>query len=311
MEKGERSKLKNRKPKLVRISVFTIVLLGVLIGTASKLNLDSQKVLPFFGQNTYASPYIYVYDRESDQAIYEESAGAKVYPASLTKIMTAIVTLEHVDDLSVIAPVDRRTFGELLASNSSMAGFREDEEVTYQDLLYGTLLTSGGEAANTLAVHVAGSVENFVLMMNDKAAEFSLNGTHFTSPEGLHDDNQYTTASDVGKLLDYALANEDFKKMFTQETYLTTSTTDHPEGILLESTVLKYLNEDQQIGFKIIGGKSGTTSAAGQCWATLGLVNNREYIVIVMGAPLKDISHPDQAQIRDTLNLYGKLSQLK
>lgn len=99
--------------------------------------------------------------------------------------------------------------------------------------------------------------------------------------------------------------------MFTQETYLTTSTTDHPEGIQLESTVLKYLNEDQQIGFKIIGGKSGTTSAAGQCWATLGLVNNREYIIIVMGAPLKDISHPDQAQIRDTLNLYGKLSQLK
>jgi D-alanyl-D-alanine carboxypeptidase (penicillin-binding protein 5/6) len=138
--------------------------------------------------------------------------------ASLTKIMTAIVTLEHVDDISAIAPVDRRTFGELLASNSSRAGFREDEEVTYQDLLYGTILTSGGEVANSLAVHVAGNVEDFVLMMNDKATELGLNGTHFTSPEGLHDDNQYTTASDMGKLLDYALANDDFKKMFTQET---------------------------------------------------------------------------------------------
>ncbi|KAF6557424.1 D-alanyl-D-alanine carboxypeptidase [Paenibacillus sp. EKM202P] len=247
----------------------------------------------------------------TDQAIYEDSSEAKVYPASLTKIMTAIVTLEHVDDLSASAPVDRRTFGELLTSNSSMAGFRKDEEVTYQDLLYGTILTSGGEAGNSLDVHVAGNVEDFVLMMNDKAAKLGLNGTHFTSPDGLHDDNQYTTVSDMGKLLDYALDNNDFKKRFTQETYLTTSTTDHPEGILLESTVLKYLNEDQQIGFKIIGGKLGTTSAAGQCWATLGLVNNREYICIVKGAPLEDISHPDQAQIGDTLKLYERLSQLK
>ncbi|MEC4569386.1 hypothetical protein L8C07_25915 [Paenibacillus sp. CMAA1739] len=76
-----------------------------------------------------------------------------------------------------------------------MTGFREDEEVTSQDLLYGTILTSGGETGNSLDVHVAGNVEDFVLMMNDKTAELVLNGTHFTSPESLHDDNQYKTAS--------------------------------------------------------------------------------------------------------------------
>ncbi|KZE72070.1 hypothetical protein AV545_16655 [Paenibacillus jamilae] len=133
-----------------------------------------------------------------------------------------------------------------------MAGFREDEEVTSQDLLYGTILTSGGEAGNSLDVHIAGNVEDFVLMMNDKTAELVLNGTHFTSPESLHDDNQYTTVSDMGKLLDYALDNNDFKKRFTQETYLTTSTTDDPEGILLESTVLENRHPDQaQIGDRL------------------------------------------------------------
>uniref|UniRef100_A0AAE9IDC2 Peptidase S11 D-alanyl-D-alanine carboxypeptidase A N-terminal domain-containing protein n=2 Tax=Paenibacillus polymyxa TaxID=1406 RepID=A0AAE9IDC2_PAEPO len=127
--------------------------------------------------------------------------------ASLTKIMTAVVTLEHVDDLSAIAPVDRRTFGELLASNSSMAGFREDAEVTYQDLLYGKILTSGGGAANSLAVHVAGSVEDFVLMMYDKTTELGLNDTHFTRPEGLHR-NRYSTAVQLKDKISFFVKNK-------------------------------------------------------------------------------------------------------
>lgn len=285
-----------------------IVIIFVLFKVGDKMNINVKEYFHFFSNDDYVSHYIYVFDRENEKnVIYEKNAKSRAYPASLTKIMTTIVALENIDDLSAIAPIDIDTYRKMVTSNASMAGFFGREAVTYRDLLYGTILASGGEAANSLAVHVAGSVEGFVQMMNDKAVELGLNGTHFTNPEGLHNKNQYTTASDMAKLLDYALDNGDFKAIFTKETFLTTSTTDHPDGILLKSTVLTALHTEEQNGFEIIGGKSGTTDEAGQCWATLGLVDGREYISVVMGAPLKDISHPDKAQIVDTLKLYTKI----
>lgn len=291
-----------KAPTFVKISIIMIIILLALFKVA-----DRKEPFSFFRTDEYASPYIYVMDRETGRVVYEQNAEAKVYPASLTKIMTTIVALEQMDDLSAVAPVDVETYHEMFANNASMAGFFAREEVTYRDLLYGTMLTSGGEAANSLAVHVGGNVENFVQMMNDKAAELGLNGTHFTNPEGLHNEKQYTTASDIAKLLDYALNNSDFKTIFTTKMFQTTPTAEHPDGLLLQSTVLTFLHKKEQDRFDILGGKSGTTYEAGQCWATLGLVEDTEYITIVMGAPLKDISHPDRAQIADTLKLYRKI----
>ncbi|MGN7286448.1 D-alanyl-D-alanine carboxypeptidase family protein [Shouchella rhizosphaerae] len=296
-----------KAPTFVKISVIIMIILVALFKVADKGTSGVKESFPFFRTDEYVSPYIYVMERETGRVVYEENAEAKVYPASLTKIMTTIVALEQIEDLSAIAPVDVTTYHEMVASNASMAGFFGREDVTYRDLLYGTMLTSGGEAANSLAVHVGGNVENFVQMMNDKAAELGLNGTHFTNPEGLHNEKQYTTASDIAKLLDYALNNSDFKTIFTTKMFQTTPTAEHPDGLLLQSTVLTFLHKKEQDRFDILGGKSGTTYEAGQCWATLGLVEDTEYITIVMGAPLKDISHPDRAQIADTLKLYRKI----
>lgn len=256
----------------------------------------------------YIGTYIYFEDRETGESLVEKKADAKAYPASLTKIMTTIVALEHIEDLSASAPVDIDTYREMVAQNASMAGFYGKEAVTYRDLLYGTVLSSGGEAANSLAIHVAGSTANFVQLMNEKVGALGLDGTHFTNPEGLHDTKQYTTARDMGKLLDYALNNNDFRAIFTKATFTTTATLDHPEGVTLKSTVLMALDQAEQQGFQIIGGKSGTTYEAGQCWATLGVIGDREYISIVMGAPLENVSHPDFAQKRDTLNLFSKVA---
>ncbi len=152
----------------------------------------------------------------------------------------------------------------MVRENASMAGFYGREPTTYRDLLYGTILSSGGEAANSLAINVGGNTKDFVKLMNKKVKELDLKDTHFTNPEGLHDKNQYTTAADMAKILDYALDNGDFRAIFTKETFLTTSTLDHPGGILLKSTVLSRLHNISQKGFQIIGGKSGTTSQAGQ-----------------------------------------------
>lgn len=292
---------------IVKILLIITVVMVLFFNLGAIKNIDFKKDFPYLSTKDYASQYIYVIDRETGDVIYEKNAQSKAYPASLTKIMTTVLALENIDDLSAIAPIDTATQSEMFENNTSMAGFSAGEPVTYRDLLYGTVLPSGAEAANSLAVHVAGSVENFVEMMNAKADELGLNKTHFTNPEGLDNQAQYTTPADMAKLLDYALDNENFKAIFTKETFQTTSTTAHPDGILLESTVLSSLDNGEQNGFEIIGGKSGTTDKAGQNWATLGVVDNHEYISIVMGAPLEDISHPNNEQIEDTLKLYEKI----
>lgn len=256
----------------------------------------------------YSSKYIYVYNRDSKEPVYEENYNKKAYPASLTKIMTTLVALENIEDLAKVTPIDIDSYREMVAKNSSMAGFYGNEKVTYRDLLYGTILSSGGEASNSLAIHVAGNTKDFVKMMNDKANELGLDDTNFTSPEGFHHEDQYTTAYDMAKLLDYALDNGNFRAIFTKEAFQTTSTSDHPNGILLQSTVLSRLNGTNQEGFSIIGGKSGTTYEAGQCWATLGIKDGQEYIVIVMGAPLNDLSRPDMVHRDDTLKLFEEIN---
>lgn len=288
--------------------LFIVVLVIAMNVTGWNWNgLDSTELAGTNQNDGYASPYIYMVDRVTGKAVYEKNANEKAYPASLTKMMTTIVALEHISDLSASAPVDTATYQEMVAQNASMAGFYGREKVTYRDLLYGTILPSGGEASNSLAIHVAGSTKQFVQLMNDKAAELGMTRTRFANPEGLHDAKQYTTASDMAKLLDYALDNQNFKAIFTKGTFQTTSTADHPQGITLTSTVLSSLSAEVQDGFEILGGKSGTTYEAGQCWATLGTAGNGEYISIVMGAPLEDISHPDHAQKKDTLELFANL----
>ena len=297
--------------KRLMIIIIALFLIVILKNKARYASFNLGKFLNVFKSDDYASRYIYVLDREDKSVEYEKNSRERAYPASLTKIMTTIVALEHIDDLSAVAPIDVDTYKEMVANNASMAGFYGREPVTYRDLLYGTILSSGGEAANSLAINVAGSAQDFVQLMNEKASELGLKDTHFTSPEGLHDKNQYTSAYDMAKLLDYALDNGDFRAIFTKKTFKTTSTMDHPNGIVLKSTVLSKLAGISEEGFEIVGGKSGTTYEAGECWATLGIKEDREYICIVMGAPLKDISNPDMAQIDDTIKLYKRIKTNK
>lgn len=252
----------------------------------------------------YDSKYIYVINRDTKNKIINKNHKVKAYPASLTKIMTTIVAIENIEDLSAIAPIDKDTYLKMVNNNSSMAGFYGNEQTTYRDLLYGTMLNSGGEAANSLAINISGNIEDFVKLMNNKASELGLRNTHFTNPEGLHDKKQYTTAYDMAILLDYALDNGHFEVIFTKDTFNTTSTLDHPNGIVLQSTVLSKLHDIPQNGFQIIGGKSGTTYEAGQSWATLAIKDDREYIAIVMGSELTDINNPDNKHINDTIQIY-------
>ena len=290
--------------KTKKVFIFLIIIIFMLIIGVNKDRISDIMYSSNFFNKNYHSKYILVLDRESKDIEYKKKHKSKAYPASLTKIMTTIVALENINNISDNVSVDSKTYKNMVDSGASLAGFYGNETVTYRDLLYGTILSSGGEATNSLAVNVGGDVENFVSLMNNKANEIGLKDTNFTNPEGLHNDKQYTTAYDMAKLLDYALTNGDFRAIFTKKTFKTTSTPEHPNGITLKSTVLSKLKGVSQEGFEIIGGKSGTTYKAGECWATLGIKDGREYICVVMGAPIDDIYNPNMLQLRDSIKIF-------
>lgn len=255
----------------------------------------------------FHSQAIYVYNISDNKEVFELNAEHKLYPASLTKIMTSILSIEHIEDLNSQVQIDYDSYKDMIAKNSSMAGFYANETVTFNDLLYGTILESGGETSNTLAISVSGDINNFVELMNEKANSLNLKNTNFTSPEGLHNVNQYSTAKDMAKLLLYSLNNSTFKKIFTSDTYNTSKTLDHPEGILLRSNVKDKLCSYDYNNFKILGAKSGTTYEAGQCLISLGVKNKKEYLVVVMNSPLGSLESPYNKHIEDTLKIYSEI----
>lgn len=292
----------------IKIILSTIIIFSTLTVANNKLEHDFYVYNTIIEYEAY-SEYGVVFNRETKKVKYQNNYDKRAYPASLTKIMTAVVAIENTEDMSKPATIDAETFNEMLRRNSAMAGFSINEKVTMLDLLYGMMLSSGGEATSSLAVNIAGSRENFIKLMNEKAKDLGLVNTHFVSVVGLHDPDHYSTAEDLTILLDYALDNELFKEVFTSLNYQTISTPQHPDGIILESTVLSELLDFTGSDYEIIGGKSGTTIEAGKNWATLSKRNNVEYIAIFMGA--YDYWNPsfDEEHIKDTISVLELLNE--
>lgn len=283
--------------KIIKKIVFPLIIL-VIIGYINPI--DMIRIL------NYNSKSIYVYNVTDDKEVLGINENKKMPPASLTKIMTVNIALEKISDISKKTRVDFESYRELRKSNSSMAGFYGGEIVTYRDLLYGTILESGGECAETLALSIDNDRGAFIRKMNVKASDIGLKNSRFQNPTGLDERNQYSTAKDIGRLLNESLKDENFRAILTRRRYTSSRTNEHPSGINMNSTVLKKLNANKSERFKIIGGKSGTTNEAGRCWATLAVKGEKEYIVIVMGAPM-DNKDGEEGQITDTIKILGEI----
>ncbi len=225
-------------------------------------------------------------DLGSGIIIAQKEANTRIFPASLTKIMTALLAVEGLTELDEKYMFTDEIFATLRGQNASTAGFEAWETVTYRDLIYGVMLPSGAEASIAVAELLAGSETSFAAMMNDKAVELGLTNTHFVNATGLHDDEHYTTVTDLAHLLNYALRNETFRELFTTKSYTTSRTKYHPSGMTFESTVFRYIRaqgENRNNKF-IIGGKTGFTLEGGQCLATLANDGEFDYILITTGA---------------------------
>lgn len=236
--------------------------------------------------NNITTPHILLMDAETGGAIYEKNADEKAYPASTTKILTAIVAIENIDDMNKTLTVraeDVSGFGP----NSSLMGLSAGEEITFKDVLYGLMLKSGNDASKVIAYETAGSMDAFIELMNAKATELGMVNSHFVNTSGLHDEDHYSTARDMGTLMRYAMKNSDFCALMATETYQIPANNKKPNGYFLENTnkLIHQKEEDAQsfIYPYCIGGKTGETNFAGYCLVSVAQKDNQKLICVLLG----------------------------
>lgn len=250
-------------------------------------------VIPIF--NVYAKDFsvtannIILYNLNDDSIIYEKNSEERVSIASITKIMTALVALENIDDLSDTVIITENDFA--YTSGYSKAGFSVGDTLTYEDLLYGILLPSGAEAVNSVVNNTLG-LNEFVKEMNNLAKRIGMNNTSFSNPIGRDSDTNYSTANDVAIMLKYALNNPQFKKIFTTKEYEATS------GLKLQSTLMPYKDI---LNINLIdGSKSGFTRDAGRCLASITTLNDVPYLLVVLDSSLDN----NYSAVSDSITIY-------
>lgn len=206
-----------------------------------------------------------LYDVTHDKFLFEKNADKKFYPASITKLLTALLVLEHADLNETV------TFSEnavtRLESGAVTLQLQEGDQVSVKDCLYGLLLKSANEVANGLAEHVGGTIYGFADMMNAKAAELGCTDSHFVNPNGLNNQDHYTTARDMAKIAKAAFANETLCEIASTTSYKFPATKAAGERTITMGHKMLY-SSDSRYYDGIVGGKTGYTSLAGNTLVT-------------------------------------------
>lgn len=238
-----------------------------------------------------------LYNMNDDRVILENKSNEQTYIASLTKIMTAIVAIENNDNFDKKVTITYDMLKDI-EWDVSVVGFSKGETVTYNDLLYGTLMCSGADAVNALAIDTSGSIKEFVNLMNKKVDELGLKNTKFANPVGLFDINNYSSAYDTAQILKYALKNEKFKEVFTAKKYTFSN------GKEAKSTIEHYNKKANKDINYITGSKTGYISKAGYCLASTATINNIDYLLVTLNA-----FNDSTAHITDSAKIYEYFSQ--
>lgn len=240
---------------------------------------------PQEGRGVYSTNGILI-DVETQEILACRDPYLRINPASMTKILTLLVAAEHVQDLGDTFTMTAEIADYVYRHDCSIAGFGVGEKVTVEDLLYGTILPSGAEAAMALAEYVAGSQEAFVEMMNQKLEQLGLSDSaHFTNCVGLYDENHYCTVYDMALILKAATDNELCRRVMSARKYTTSVVTqDWPDGILLSNWFLRRI-EDKDTHGEVLCAKTGYVDQSGNCAASLAADSGgREYICVTTGS---------------------------
>ncbi len=243
-------------------------------------------------------------DLATGNILFDRDAHTRINPASMTKVLTVLVAAEHVTDWSDTFEITPEITNYSYVHDCSAVGFSNNEVVTVEDLFYGTVLCSGGDAALGLATYVAGSQEAFVDMMNEKLKELGLSDTaHFTNCVGLYDENHYCTVYDIAMILEAAIDNPQCREVLSTKKYTTSSTPEHPEGIQISNWFLRRI-EDKDTGGEVICGKTGFVAQSGSCAVSYGKdAAGNEYICATVNA------HSGWRCIYDHVELYKRFAK--
>ena len=211
-------------------------------------------------------------DTKDKTVLFEKNADKKMYPASTTKIMTALDALESLEEIG--AGQDSRVTvpDEAAGLEGSSVYLKAGQQVTMEELLYGMMLQSGNDAAAAVAICCGGDMETFVEKMNDKAAALGCGSTHFTNPSGLHDEGHYTTARDLAIIGAAAMEREDFRRIVSAESWQS------------QDTGRSYVNKNKTL-FQYDGGngiKIGYTKASGRTLAASAERDGKVLIAVVL-----------------------------
>ena len=229
----------------------------------------------------YSSSTVLV-DVQSGTVLAEKGMDEKIYPASMTKVMTLLVAAENLPDLDATFTMTQAIIDPLYLAGASMAGYVNGETVTMRDLLYGAVVPSGAEATEALAQAVAGSEEAFVAMMNEKAAALGLANTHFMNTSGLHDENHYSTVREIALILQAALENETCTEILSAENYRASETEQHPDGLAMTNKFLYRVHHEYALnGAEITAAKTGYTAEAMNCCASTGTTPDGRSVICV------------------------------
>lgn len=246
------------------------------------------------------APVAILMDMNSGKILYEKNAYNKMYPASTTKIMTAILALEH-RELSDITTVSYNAVSSV-PSGYSTAKLQVGEKLTYEQLLNILLIHSANDSANVIAEDIGGSIESFASMMNTKAKEIGCHDTHFVNPSGVHDENHFSTAYDLAIMGKYAMKNEYFRKIVSTIKFSLPVTDKYNKDNRNFTTTNNLINSNNSQYYKYATGiKTGYTDSAKNCIVASAKKDNFELICVIMGAENNDTSN----KFNDCISLFN------
>ena len=250
-------------------------------------------------------------DADTGTVLFDQNAHEQRYPASITKVMTAMLAIEAVDrgelslnDVITVGSEVNREVGD----GSSTQNIKEGEQIRLEDVLYCALTASANEACNVLAQAVSGSVDDFVALMNQRAGELGMEDTHFANTHGYHNEEHYTTAYDIALMCREAMQHETFRTIVTAKSYTVPATNLHEARELHDTNALVSTWRITGYYYEYATGiKTGSTPEAGQCLAASASKDGRNLISVVLGA--ENIAQSDGTTLRQSFSESKRLLQ--
>ncbi len=252
-------------------------------------------------ESEVTSQYAVLIDESTNEILVGKNEDTIMNPASMTKILTALVAAEHITDLDDTFTITFEITDYSFVNGCSCVGFEVGEEVTVRDLFYGTILPSGADAALALAIYTAGSQEAFVELMNEKIDELGLSDTaHFTNCVGLYDENHYCTVSDMAMMLKAAVENDFCREVLQAHVYTTSATEQHPEGLTISNWFLRRI-EDRDSHGEVLCAKTGYVDESRFCAASYFVSNEGKPYIAVTAS-----TGSNKQAIEDHVALYSR-----